>query len=371
MLQSLDALGFEPALSEYNTFPIQPEAATVENCIAVVERKADIFVLIIGGRYGSVTGDGKSITNREYLAARAKGIPIYVFVQRSILDLLGTWKDNPGMDFSSAVDSPRLFEFVSELRDGGERWVLSFDTAQEIFAALRTQLAYLFRDALQLRLRATNAGALSERYRHLSAKELRLLIERSNGWEYLLLAAAIRREFGSLDDFQRDWRYGIAFGPARAFKPSDFIRWSQEKNDEVKRIIGNIGSLLNDALKSALGPSGVSGDPDAILYVVSRFASLYRSVLQWKLDFICVSVPPEFERIKVLGSCFCDSIVAEINDFKASVPSRIEEAVREASKGERVTVNLSLTLTLGDLEPFETEAERLRLLIETGQLAWN
>src|SRR5437763_1810303 len=92
MFQFLDSLGFEPVLSEYNSFPIQPEANTIENCLVVVNAKADILVLIIGGRYGSAADDGRSVTNREYLSARAKGIPVYVFVQRSVLDLLRIWK---------------------------------------------------------------------------------------------------------------------------------------------------------------------------------------------------------------------------------------------------------------------------------------
>ena len=118
----LGSLGFEPVLSEYNSFPIQPEVTPIENCLAVVGAKADIFVLIIGGRYGSAPNDGRSVTNREYLAARAKGIPVYVFVQRSVLDLLRIWKANQSADFSSAVDSPKVFEFVSLLSKTGQTY---------------------------------------------------------------------------------------------------------------------------------------------------------------------------------------------------------------------------------------------------------
>jgi hypothetical protein len=81
----LTSLGLESILSEYNTFPINPNIGTIDNCIENVEIKADILILIIGGRYGSQNDDGKSITNLEYLRARAKGIPIYVFVSKNIL----------------------------------------------------------------------------------------------------------------------------------------------------------------------------------------------------------------------------------------------------------------------------------------------
>lgn len=45
-------LVYEPILSEYNSFPINPDIDTVENCLRIVEQRADILVLIVGGRYG-------------------------------------------------------------------------------------------------------------------------------------------------------------------------------------------------------------------------------------------------------------------------------------------------------------------------------
>lgn len=74
-----DDLGYEAILSEYDSFPVDPDKDTVNNCLRVVEQRADIMVLIVGCRYGYVTERGeKSITNLEYLRARAKGIPIFV-----------------------------------------------------------------------------------------------------------------------------------------------------------------------------------------------------------------------------------------------------------------------------------------------------
>ena len=76
----VEQAGFEPVLSEYPTFPVDPDETTVENCRKAVESRADVFILVIGGRYGSVSEHGKSVTNLEYVTGRAKGIPVYVFV---------------------------------------------------------------------------------------------------------------------------------------------------------------------------------------------------------------------------------------------------------------------------------------------------
>lgn len=49
-----DEVGYRPLLSEHPSFPIDPDADTIENCKRRVEQDADILVLIVGGRYGYV-----------------------------------------------------------------------------------------------------------------------------------------------------------------------------------------------------------------------------------------------------------------------------------------------------------------------------
>src|ERR1700674_385257 len=88
------SFGLEPVLSEYESFPVDPSLDTIENCMQAVEQKADLFVLIVGTRYGHVAMNGKSVTNMEYTKARARGIPVYVFIHRSIIDMLPIWKAN-------------------------------------------------------------------------------------------------------------------------------------------------------------------------------------------------------------------------------------------------------------------------------------
>ena len=63
--------GFEAILSEFNSFPIDPAIGTCDNCLNNVDNYADFFILIIGNRYGYITEQGKSITNLEYLHAKA------------------------------------------------------------------------------------------------------------------------------------------------------------------------------------------------------------------------------------------------------------------------------------------------------------
>jgi len=219
----LESLGLDPVLSEYSSFPVSPDLGTVDNCVKAVETRADIFILIVGARYGSTTDRGESISNLELLAAKAKSIPVYVFVMRSVLDVLPIWQANPDADYSRVVDSPKLLKFVADLRDTKELWVCPFDTAEDICDVLRTQFAYLFMDALGLRLTLSKGGGLSPRFRDLTGPALRLLVERPPGWEYLLFTEVLDSGIESLADLKRDWQYRLALGPGTQTNPSEFM----------------------------------------------------------------------------------------------------------------------------------------------------
>lgn len=95
-----ETYGFNAMLSEFDSFPVNPCVGTFENCLDNVDNYADVFILIVGNRYGCVTDTGKSITNLEYLHAKQKGIPILVFVNSQLHNNLPLWRANKEMDFS-------------------------------------------------------------------------------------------------------------------------------------------------------------------------------------------------------------------------------------------------------------------------------
>lgn len=208
-----ESLGMVPVLSEFSSFPVDPNLGAIENCLAGVKETADIFVLVVGGRYGSGTHNGKSVTNLEYLEAKAKGIPRYVFVQESILTTLPIWQKNRSSDFSGIVDSPKLFEFVESLRDPKENWVFPFDSAQDIIGTLRTQLAYLFMDALTIRAKVLRAG-LSDTLQDLSGAALLLAVQKPANWEYRLFSRVLCDEISQVASIKKDLTYGLVLGKA-------------------------------------------------------------------------------------------------------------------------------------------------------------
>lgn len=80
------------ALWEMDCIPTGMEAfvASNEEQWKVIQRvidDSDYYVLIIGGRYGSVTKEGMSYTEKEYRYAKEKGIPVLAFVHKNPDDI--------------------------------------------------------------------------------------------------------------------------------------------------------------------------------------------------------------------------------------------------------------------------------------------
>ncbi|MCE5310876.1 MAG: DUF4062 domain-containing protein [Acidobacteriales bacterium] len=367
----MENAGLDPVLSEFPSFPVDPACPTITNCRKAVENRADILVLIIGGRYGSTDDQGRSISNLEYLAAKAKGIPIYVFVMRSLLDILPVWADNPNGDFRSVADSPKVFEFISGIRNSGEKWVFPFDTAQDIVGTLRTQLSYLFADALELRKRAFTSGALSEKYRRVSGTELRLLIDTPPGWEYLLFGYALEREISSYSDMRRDWEYCISLGQTECMSARQFMTHCGDKNSEALRTAALTEELCKQSLSKAFGPHGVPGDPDEILYAAARLGGIYRQILEWKLSFYRLVIPEIVHNFRTAQSRLCDQIVTDMEEFSKCFIPKITEAIQTAQTGTAVKMTLTLNFATPNLQGVQNELALLKQRIDSGEIEWN
>jgi len=356
----LASLGLEPILSEFTSFPVDPDASTFENCLKTVEQKADIFILIIGGRYGSVVEEGTSITNLEFLRAHAKGIPVYSFVDKSLLSMLPVWKANPDADFRSAVDTPKVFEFIGQIRDSGERWVFPFETAQDICGTLRTQLSYLFKDGLDIRSRVYGTDAVPSKLRHLSGEPMRLLIERPDFWEYLLFGETLRLEIEKHRDVRWDWEYGLVFGDQMEMDLSELVQWIGVKIEEGKRLWRVAEALLMNAFPKAVRPPGISGNPEHLYYVAMRLGEIYREVLKWKLDFHRLSIDSNYLRLTSLVSCLLDNTVREVEEYSGTMSPKLRGAItRSRTTDERIELNLTLTLTVPDMTELDIELARL------------
>jgi len=159
----IDSLGFDPVLSEKGDIAYAPDRPLDESCYREAET-ADIFVLLVGGRYGSEASgpDRKtpltffqryeSITKKEYESASARDIPIYILVEKGVHSEYQTFlrnKSNTDIKYAH-VDSVNVFVLLDEiLSRPRNNPVHTFEKLEDIQGWLREQWAGLFRELLR------------------------------------------------------------------------------------------------------------------------------------------------------------------------------------------------------------------------------
>lgn len=352
-----DQLGFESKLSEYDSFPIDSNLKAVENCIQVVKNFADIFVLIVGGRYGQITENEKSVTNLEYNCAKAKGIPIYIFVATNIINMIPIWRDNPSGNFHSIVDTTKLFEFVETLRNVDKMWVNKYDSAQEIISALREQIAYLFSDCLYLK-KQTQSLILTSKLLSLRGEALKLALEKPQLWEYRLFGMILKNGLIENIDLRRDMKYNIYFGEVKkeVSTVNDIIDWMLKRIDELSSISKLLDTLFNVAIQDALGLPGKPGDADSIVYVGNNVIEVYKRIINWDLKFKAISVPPEWENLIRKAPIIAETMIKDIENYTKFYNNELSDAlVKLESDDAPKVLNLTFTLHKADLSEFNKE----------------
>jgi hypothetical protein len=348
--RAINRLGLDAVISESIAFPVNPSATVIENCIRVVKDRADIFVLIIGARYGSVTETGRSVTNLEYLEAKAKGIPIYVFVSKRVLHALPLWKANPEGDFTSVVDTAQLFQFIENVRDTKEHWMFEFEEAAHIEETLQKQFAYLFMESLALRARVKDLR-LSDRLSALSGPSLRLLMEKPTTWEFSFFASVLDEEFSKNTALKWDAKYALKSGATRDFTSGEFQydvaatnRLVSQKLADASALVDSFSSLFNAAIQDALGGLGVPGNAEQIAYVAQRLALIHRRLLEWAIDFNDVKAHPEFSRLLALIAAIPTDAIEQLESLPQRFRDETDKALESIRKGETGHVDVRLVL---------------------------
>ncbi len=356
----LEGLGYRPLLSEHASFPIDPDATTIENCRRRVEQDADILVLVIGGRYGSIDADSNaSVTNLEYTSARHKRIPIYAFIDPQVLAWLPVWKRNPAADFSGQVDSTHLFEFVEQVRTVDSVWMSEFRSAQDITDALRTQFAYQQQTGLRLQRHALGL-AQHDWFDTLRGEALRVALDRPPAWEYLLFATALEDGVARHRRLARTHALKMPIGFGEDVQ--DPLKWIQARFSDAQRLARTLNDLMNVTLQEALGPPGTPGDPDAIVFVADTMADLYRDSILWSLRLRTANVDERFQRVMAAIGDMMDNLVQQVAAFGPDVKAQIKEALAAPKTGVPRVLEMTLTVSVPEaaLRAFNDELARLK-----------
>jgi hypothetical protein len=161
----ITTLGFESVLSENGDIAYVSERPLDESCYSEAG-EVDLFVLIVGGRYGSPTSDQNrdiphdffsrydSITRGEYETAAAREVPIYVLIENAVYAEYQTFRrnrDNLSIEYAH-VESVNVFHLIDHIMAQPQNNpIQTFERASDIESWLRDQWAGLFREMLQRR----------------------------------------------------------------------------------------------------------------------------------------------------------------------------------------------------------------------------
>lgn len=183
----IDSLGYESILFEKGQIAFVTDDPLDISCYREAE-SADIFVLIIGGRYGSETSevqvknktqhdDYNSITRKEYETASHNHIPTYILIEKGVYAEYQTFKNNrDNHDIKYAhVDNVNIFKLIDEIHSKpNNNPIYSFEKYNEIEDWLKEQWAGLFKDFLVKRGSAKKFESLQSQIRHLETLNLTL-----------------------------------------------------------------------------------------------------------------------------------------------------------------------------------------------------
>lgn len=360
-------LGYRPLLSEFSSFPVDPDKNTVDNCKVRVEQHADIFVLVIGGRYGSTVDSARSVTNLEYLAARAKGIPIYVFIDKRVLALLPVWESTPDGDFSSAIGDKRVFAFIQEVRAKHSHWTFDFEIAQDIIEILKNQFAHLLKEGIRLRGRYEESKYQTT-LSTLSGDAFTLALERPVGWEYLLFSRVVEDEIAALVELKRRYKTGISLGQGEHISLLDIGAWSSPRMQEIQRTVHALDHAINVDFQAAIGAPGEPGDVEHIVSVARLVAAAYKDALEWSMRVRRGAGHECLEPIIEIMAHFPDDIINKVETLGAPLLRQIEDALAVATADNPVTIKTTIDFEPTGIDAFEKALAELQHAIENGDI---
>lgn len=127
LLSFIQSYGLNPVLSEKGDVFFHPDLHTHESCLHEVEN-CDIFILIIGGRFGGtyVADQKRSIVNAEYESAKKFNIPVFTYIKRGVYSDHHVYEKNKSNKTVSktikypSIESQKystpIFEFINQVR---------------------------------------------------------------------------------------------------------------------------------------------------------------------------------------------------------------------------------------------------------------
>ncbi|MFD0672657.1 DUF4062 domain-containing protein [Cohnella sp. GCM10027633] len=148
----INSLGYIPIRNEEGQIPYGNDDVLDQDCYDEVEN-CDIFVSIIGSRFGSESSYGRmSISQKELETAIYLNKQIYIFIDKNVQAEYETYKLNKNLKSMKwrHVDDRRIYEYLDELNELDiNKPMFAFETSKDIITKLQEQWSGLFQKLLK------------------------------------------------------------------------------------------------------------------------------------------------------------------------------------------------------------------------------
>lgn len=253
--QFIQALGHEPVMSEDNDVVYDPRTHTHTSCINEIA-SADAVVVIIGSRFGgqvvpealqkvdldalqSISKSNEllnspknlSITQLEVLRAIELSIPVFAFVDASVMNDHATYEKNKDKAIADeieyhSIEKPKtakyIFEFINFLRQRSvNNGITPFARLQDVEDALRRQWSGLFqRLLLEQRSRALDGQRIDSLTNQFEDLKIAILSSVGGSKDQKEIVRCIVR-------FRRLIEFVLAFDDGYALLTGPLITWAK------------------------------------------------------------------------------------------------------------------------------------------------
>jgi hypothetical protein len=348
----IQSWGHDPVLSEYPSFPVSPELSTVENCKRVVRERADLLVLIVGGKRGSLDPvTKKSVVNSEYQEARLTGLDCIVFVDKQVWDLLPIYRNNREVDFAPTVDNPAVFSFIEQIIED-TKWVFQFTRTEEILTTLRIQLSTRFRDLLvrSRHNRLVVPAAFAAEPGHIT----RIAIDKDELWEYRLACALLSDRSRRIDERFAELESGFVVRRTKFLPGPDTLNYIQDLLDDLVNTMQAASNVLTEQLTPSFGPPGIPGDAEKMKAACDNLYALFLTLFEWELDVRFVRPHEAFAELFPRMHGWTTEMRAELKRLVAEFQTLISTPGLSGSYTLTMTINAP-----AGLQAFASEFHRM------------
>lgn len=177
-----------------------------------------------------------------------------------------------------------------------------------------------------------------------------LLAERPSGWEWILHAGVLRQEIDAREDKYRDHLLG--YSP----RSGKFIT-DQEALDALSRNISNYGWLSElfgrvldlRAQDAAFGVPGEPGDPDRIIHLARRMASVYEDFIDLAAELRSMGASSEaVRRVLEIQARWADQPLEAVRSFVDDLVREMDTVHQRLLRGEKIEIVRTVKLEVGD-----------------------